>query len=181
MWENDCNQALLSLCRTRHSRHCWRSSDKLISSVLLRTTTHGHTSIVWRVKTYINQISTDTERVTIARDEERERERERERGRERIKGFRAINTTWWWWWWYVYSKIHFFNQIVDLYSVNWITMTRKPGKHFERHTEPLLSFFDLIRYHQAVYAVISTSRDRTSDHRMQSRNSTTEPLAHILR
>ena len=43
-----------------------------------------------------------------------------------------------------------------------------------RHMKPLDSCFDLIRPHQQVYTVISPYGNQTSNHRMQSRNSTTD-------
>ena len=46
-------------------------------------------------------------------------------------------------------------------------------------TETPDSCFDLIRSHQQCYTVISPTGDRTSDHRMHSRNSTTEPSAQV--
>ena len=39
-----------------YTRYCWSSKDELISDILLWTTTHGHTSIGWPVKTYIHQL-----------------------------------------------------------------------------------------------------------------------------
>ena len=45
--------------RTRHSGHCWRSSDELISDVFLWAPTHGHTR-PGRPKTYIEQLCEDS-------------------------------------------------------------------------------------------------------------------------
>ena len=39
--------------RTRHAGHCWRSSDELISDILLWAPTHEHTRLGRLTKTYI--------------------------------------------------------------------------------------------------------------------------------
>ena len=44
----------------RHAGHCWRSRDKLISDILLRTPTHGHTSFDRIAETYIRQLCLDS-------------------------------------------------------------------------------------------------------------------------
>ena len=46
---------------TRHTGHCWRSKDELISNVLLWTPSHGRTNVGWQVRTYLQQLCTDTE------------------------------------------------------------------------------------------------------------------------
>ena len=63
--------------------------------------------------------------------------------------------------------------------VNWNTMTRKSDKHWVRYTEPLDSCFDLIWSHQQCIPWALPPGDRTSDHRMQSQNSTTESPVHV--
>ena len=45
----------------RYVGYCWWSKDKLINNVLLWTPTHGHTSVCWPVKTWIHQLSVNTE------------------------------------------------------------------------------------------------------------------------
>ena len=45
--------------QARHAGHSWVSKDELISNVLWRTTSHGHTSIGLPAKTYIHQICAD--------------------------------------------------------------------------------------------------------------------------
>ena len=47
--------------RTRHAGHCWRSRDELISDVLLWTPTYGRTKAGRPARTYIQQLSEDTE------------------------------------------------------------------------------------------------------------------------
>ena len=46
--------------RTRHAGHCWRSSDELISDVLLWTPTHGRAKAGRLARTYIQQLCEDT-------------------------------------------------------------------------------------------------------------------------
>ena len=81
---------------TRHMRHCWRSKGKFINDILLWTTAHGHISVDWSARTWLQQPCADT-RLRIedlprvmdnrngwhARARERAREKERERKRER--------------------------------------------------------------------------------------------------
>ena len=42
--------------RTRHTGHCWRSKDELISDVLLWTPTYGQTKAGRQARTYIQQL-----------------------------------------------------------------------------------------------------------------------------
>ena len=58
----------------------------------------------------------------------------------------------------------------------WIELpwSENPANTYAQYTETLDSCFDLIRSHQQCNTVISTSGDQTSDHRWQSRNSTTK-------
>ena len=61
--------------------------------------------------------------------------------------------------------------------VNWITMTRKSGgEHLRITYRNTGQLFRPNLVSSAVYTMICTSGYRTSDHRLQSRNSTTEPL-----
>ena len=46
--------------QTRHSGHCWRSRDELISDVLLWTPTYGRAKTGWLARTYIQQLCEDT-------------------------------------------------------------------------------------------------------------------------
>ena len=46
--------------RTRHSGHCWRSRDELISDVLLWTPTYGQAKAGRPARTYIQQLCEDT-------------------------------------------------------------------------------------------------------------------------
>ena len=46
--------------RTRHIEHCWRSKDKLISDVLLWSSTYGQAKAGRPARTYIQQLCEDT-------------------------------------------------------------------------------------------------------------------------
>ena len=46
--------------RTRHTGHCWRSKDELISDVLLWTHVYGQAKAGWPARTYIQQLCEDT-------------------------------------------------------------------------------------------------------------------------
>ena len=46
--------------RTRHAGHCWRSKDKLISDVLLRTPAYGQAKAGRPPRKYIQQLCEDT-------------------------------------------------------------------------------------------------------------------------
>ena len=46
--------------RTRHAGHCWRSRNKLISDVLLRTPSYGRAKAGWPARTYIQQLCKHT-------------------------------------------------------------------------------------------------------------------------
>ena len=85
----------IQVTRTRHAGHCWRSSDELISDVLLRTPTHGHAK-AWRpARKYIQQLCEDT---GCCPEDLPEAMNDREKWRERVRDIRATSTTWWWWW-----------------------------------------------------------------------------------
>ena len=50
----------IQIRRTRHAGHCWRSTDELISDVLLWTPSHGRAKAGRPVRTYIQQLCEDT-------------------------------------------------------------------------------------------------------------------------
>ena len=83
--------------RTRHTGHCWRSKDKLISDVLLWTPAYGQAKAGRPARTYIQQLCEDTgcnpEDLPKAMNDW-------EKWRERVRDIRAGGTTWWWWWWF---------------------------------------------------------------------------------
>ena len=82
--------------RTRHTVHCWRSRDKLISDVLLWTPTYGRAKAGWPARTYIQQLCEDT---GYSPEDLPEAMNDREKWRERVRDISASGTTWWWWWW----------------------------------------------------------------------------------
>ena len=81
--------------RTRHSGHCWRSRDELISDVLLWTPTHGRAKAGRLARTYIQQVCDDTG--CFPEDLSRVMN-DREEWRETVRDIRATSATWWWWW-----------------------------------------------------------------------------------
>ena len=46
--------------RTRHARHCWRSRDELINSILLWIPSHGRVKAGWPARTYLQQLYANT-------------------------------------------------------------------------------------------------------------------------
>ena len=84
--------------RTRHAGHCWRSSDELISDVLLWTPTYGWAKAGRPARTYIQQLCEDT---GCSPEDLPEAMNDREKWRERVRDIRASGTTWGWWWWYI--------------------------------------------------------------------------------
>ena len=82
--------------RTRHTGHCWRSRDELISDVLLWTPTYGRAKAGRPARTYIQQLCEDT---GCSPEDLPETMNDREKWRERVRDIHACSTTWWWWWW----------------------------------------------------------------------------------
>ena len=82
---------------TRHAGHCWRSSDELISDVLLWTPTHGRAKAGRPARTYIQQLCEDT---GCSTEDLPEAMNDKEKWLERVRDIRASGTTWWWWWWW---------------------------------------------------------------------------------
>ena len=88
---------IIQIRRTRHAGHCWRSSDELISDVLLWTPSHGRANAGWPARTYIQQLCEDTGR---SPEELPEAMNDREWWKERVRNIRAEGTVRWWWrWW----------------------------------------------------------------------------------
>ena len=86
--------------RTRHTGHCWRSWDELMSDILLWTPSHGRAKSGRPPRTYIEQLCVDTgcslEDLPEAMDD-------REGWWERVRDIRADGVTWWWWWWLLWN------------------------------------------------------------------------------
>ena len=83
--------------RTRHTGHCWRSKDELISDVLLWTTAYGQAKVERPARTYIQQLCADR---GCSPEDLPEAMKDREEWWERFRDIRASGTTWWWWWWW---------------------------------------------------------------------------------
>ena len=81
--------------QTRHAERCWRSKDELISNVFQWTTSHEQARIGWPVRTYLQQLCTDTgcsiEDLPGAMGN-------RDKWWERVRETRASSMTWWCWW-----------------------------------------------------------------------------------
>ena len=76
--------------RTRHSGHCWRSRDQLISDVLLWTPAYGRAKAGRPARTYIQQLCEDT---GCSAEDLPEGMNDREKWRERVRDVRASGTT----------------------------------------------------------------------------------------
>ena len=78
--------------RTRHAGHCWRSSDELISDVLLGTPTYGRAKAGRPARKYIQQLCEDT---GCSPEDQPEAMNDREKWRQRVRDICASGTTWW--------------------------------------------------------------------------------------
>ena len=76
--------------RTRHSGHCWRSRNELISDVLLWTPSYGRAKSGGPARTYIQQLCEDTR---CGPEDLPEAMNHREKWRERIRDISAGGTT----------------------------------------------------------------------------------------
>ena len=77
--------------RTRHSGHCRRSRDALISDVLLWTPTYSWANAGRPARIYIQQLCEDT---GCNPEDLPEAMNDREKWRERVRDIRACDTTW---------------------------------------------------------------------------------------
>ena len=50
--DTDLSSQTIQVKGTKHIGHCWKSTDELISNILLWTPTHGHISVGQPAKTY---------------------------------------------------------------------------------------------------------------------------------
>ena len=80
--------------RTRHAGHCWRSTDELISNVLLWTPAYGQVKAGRPARIYIQQLCEDTR---CSPEDLPEAMNDREKWRESVRDICARGTTWWWW------------------------------------------------------------------------------------
>ena len=88
--------------RTRHTGHCWRSKDKIVSDVLLLNPAYGQSKAEWPARTYIQQLCDDT---GCNPEDLPEVMNDRETCRERVRDIRASHTTRWWWWYWLWSRV----------------------------------------------------------------------------
>ena len=72
--------------RTRHTGHCWRSRDELISDVLLWTPTYGRAKAGRPARTYIQQLCEDT---GVSPEDMPDAMNNREKWQERVRDIRA--------------------------------------------------------------------------------------------
>ena len=86
----------LQVRRVRHTGHCWRSKDELVSDVLLWTPTYGQAKAGRPARTYIQELCEDT---GCNPEDQPEVMNDMEKWREMVRDIRAGGTTWWWWWW----------------------------------------------------------------------------------
>ena len=84
----------IKVTRTRHTRHCWRSRDELISDVLPWSPSHGRAKAGRPARTYIQQLCADTGCILEDLPEAIE---DKERWRERVRDICAEGSTWWRW------------------------------------------------------------------------------------
>ena len=81
--------------RTRHTGHCWRSRDELISDLLLWTPTYGQARIGRPARKHIQQLCEDT---GCRPEDFPEVMNDRENWRDMVRDICASCTAWWWWW-----------------------------------------------------------------------------------
>ena len=101
---------IIQVRRTRHTRHCWRSRDELISDVLLWTPTYGWAKAGRPARTYIQQLCEDT---GCSPEDLPEAMNDREKWRERVRDIRASGTTRWW---HNCHKYTIFNNFIFYFS-----------------------------------------------------------------
>ena len=77
---------------TRHTGHCWRSRDELISDLLVWTPTYDRAKAGWSARTYILQLCED---MGCGPEDLPEAMNDREKWRKSVKDIRACGTTWW--------------------------------------------------------------------------------------
>ena len=80
----------IKIRRTRHTRHCWRSRDELISDVLLWIPLHDRAKAGRSAQTYIQQLCVDTD---YSPEDLPEAMDDSEVWRERVRDIRADGAT----------------------------------------------------------------------------------------
>ena len=92
---------IIKVRRTRHTGHCWKSRDELISDVLLWTPSHGRAKSGRPARTYIQQLCEDT---WCSPKDLPEAMNDWEGWWERVRNICADGTTRWWWYIYLYIR-----------------------------------------------------------------------------
>ena len=101
---------IIQVRRTRHTGHQWRSTDELISDILLWTPSHGLAKVGRPAWTYIQQLYADT---GCSTEDLPEAIDDREGWREMVRDIRADGATWWWWMISLFSLVRY-NLFKDL-------------------------------------------------------------------
>ena len=76
--------------RAKHSGHCWRSKDELISDLLLWTPAYGQAKAGRPARSYIQQLCEDT---ACSPEDLPKAMNDREGWREKVRDIRANGTT----------------------------------------------------------------------------------------
>ena len=90
----------IKIRRTRHAGHCWRSRDELVCDVLLWNPSHRWAKAGRPVRTYTQQLCTDT---GCSPEDLPKAMHDREVWWETVRNIRADSVTWWWWWWWWFN------------------------------------------------------------------------------
>ena len=77
----------IQIRQTRHTGHCWRRRDKLISVVLQWTPSHGQAKAEWLARTYIQQLCED---MGCSPEDLPEEMNDRERWQERVRDIHTM-------------------------------------------------------------------------------------------
>ena len=94
--------------QTRHAGHCWKSRDKIISDVLLWTSSHGWVKAGWPARTYIQQDMGCSPKDFL------EAMNDREEWWERVRDIYSGGMTRWW---FVYGIYFFIKSLLEFHSV----------------------------------------------------------------
>ena len=94
---------IIKVRRTRHTWHCWRSKDELMTDILLWTPSHGQAMARRPARTYIQQLCADT---GCSPEDLPGAMNNRDRWRESVREILAGSVAWWWWWWWYFWYNH---------------------------------------------------------------------------
>ena len=108
----------------RHTGHCWRCRNELISDVPLWTLSYGQAKGGRPARTYIQQLCQNT---GCSPEDLPEAMNDREEWRQRVRDIRASGTTWWWWWWWLCITL----LPLVWCNTNWLFLWRTEGLNSE--------------------------------------------------